>query len=93
MGEMGESVLVVGDESLIRVHVHTPRPDRVLAYALDIGRVEDVSVQNLDQQVRSVASERKRDQSPVLSSDWGLLIVDCFNVLESLVLPLVGPRL
>ena len=60
MAEMGESVLVVGDESLIRVHVHTPRPDRVLTYALDIGRVEDVSVENLDQQVRSIASERKR---------------------------------
>lgn len=60
MAEMGESVLVVGDESLIRVHVHTPRPDRVLAYALDIGRVEDVSVENLDQQVRSIALERKQ---------------------------------
>ncbi len=60
IAEMGESVLVVGDENLIRVHVHTPRPDRVLAYALDLGRVEDISVENLDQQVRSVASERNR---------------------------------
>ena len=56
---MGESVLVVGDDSLIRVHVHTPRPDRVLAYALEIGQVEDVEVTDLDQQVRSVASERR----------------------------------
>jgi DAK2 domain fusion protein YloV len=60
IGEMGESVLVVGGESLIRVHVHTPRPDRVLAYALDIGQVEDVEVENLDEQVRAVASERRQ---------------------------------
>ena len=60
IGEMGESVLVVGSENLIRVHVHTPRPDRVLAYALDIGQVGDVEVENLDEQVRAVASERRR---------------------------------
>ena len=59
MADMGESVLVVGDGSLIRVHVHTPRPDRVLAYALEIGQVEDIEVTNLDQQVRAVASERR----------------------------------
>jgi len=56
IAEMGESVLVVGDEKLIRVHVHTPRPDRVLGYALDIGRVEDVEVANLDQQVQATRS-------------------------------------
>jgi DAK2 domain fusion protein YloV len=58
IGEMGESVLVVGSENLIRVHVHTPRPDRVLAYALDIGQVGDVEVENLDEQVRAVSSGR-----------------------------------
>jgi len=65
MAEMGESVLVVGGESLIRVHAHTPRPDRVLAYALDIGQVEDVSIDNLDEQVRSVVSGRERGSLPV----------------------------
>jgi DAK2 domain fusion protein YloV len=64
VGEMGESVLVVGSGSLIRVHVHTPRPDRVLAYALDIGQVEDVAVENLDEQVRSVVSGRRQGPSP-----------------------------
>jgi DAK2 domain fusion protein YloV len=64
IGEMGESVLVVGDESLIRVHVHTPRPDRVLAYALDIGQVEDVEVENLDEQVRTVATDRGQESTP-----------------------------
>jgi DAK2 domain fusion protein YloV len=64
MAEMGESVLVVGSETLIRVHVHTSRPDRVLAYALDTGPVEDISVQNLDQQVRSVASDAERRSLP-----------------------------
>ena len=53
IGEMGESVLVVGDSSLIKVHVHTPRPDRVLAYALDLGHVSDVTIEDLDAQVEA----------------------------------------
>jgi len=53
IGEMGESVLVVGDTNLIKVHVHTPRPDRVLAYALDLGRVSDVIIEDLDAQVEA----------------------------------------
>jgi DAK2 domain fusion protein YloV len=65
IAEMGESVLVVGDESLIRVHVHTSRPDRVLAYALDIGQVEDVAIENLDEQVRSATLERKQRYSSI----------------------------
>ena len=65
MAGMGDSVLVVGDESLIRVHVHTARPDRVLAHALDIGRIEDVSVENLDLQVQEAALGRERRASAV----------------------------
>jgi len=53
IAEMGESVLVVGDSELIKVHVHTPRPDRVLAYALDLGRVSGVTIEDLDAQVEA----------------------------------------
>ena len=49
---MGESVLVVGDENLIRVHIHTPLPDRVLEYARGFGSLQDVIVDNMDEQVK-----------------------------------------
>lgn len=47
---LGESVLVVGDESLIRVHIHTERPDEVLEITRATGKVSDVEVTNLDSQ-------------------------------------------
>jgi len=50
--QMGESVLVVGDENLIRVHIHTPLPDRVLEYARSIGKLQDIIVDNMDEQVK-----------------------------------------
>jgi DAK2 domain fusion protein YloV len=48
---MGESVLVVGDEEIVRVHIHTLEPEAVLNYARGVGDVSDVEVQDMDEQV------------------------------------------
>jgi len=48
----GECPLVVGDESLIRVHVHTLNPDDILDYARSKGLLGDVIVEDMDLQVR-----------------------------------------
>jgi hypothetical protein len=50
--KMGESVIVVGDELLIRVHVHTHKPDAVLKYVRTVGEVTDVLKESLDEQVK-----------------------------------------
>lgn len=55
----GECPIVVGDESLIRVHVHTPNPDDVLSYARSKGTLRDVIVEDMDQQVE----EKKEKES------------------------------
>jgi DAK2 domain fusion protein YloV len=47
---IGESVLVAGDESTCKVHVHNLRPDEVLAYGISLGDVRAVTIENLDQQ-------------------------------------------
>ena len=48
----GECPLAVGDENLIRVHVHTPNPDDILNYARSKGRLIDIVVEDMDQQVQ-----------------------------------------
>ncbi len=57
---MGESVIVVGDDHVIRVHVHTPKPDDVLKYAAKFGRVTDVENQNMDEQVSRFKQDHDR---------------------------------
>ena len=47
---LGESVLVAGDETTCKVHVHNLRPDEVLAYGISLGDVRAVTIENLDQQ-------------------------------------------
>jgi uncharacterized protein len=50
MEELGESVIVVGDPDLLRVHVHTPRPGRALEFAVDHGTVCKVKIENMQLQ-------------------------------------------
>ena len=44
---IGESVLVAGDETTCKVHVHNLRPDEVLAYGISLGDVRAVTIENL----------------------------------------------
>ncbi len=45
---MGDCPLVEGDEHLIKAHVHVPNPGVPLAYAISLGFVSDVIVENMD---------------------------------------------
>ena len=48
---VGDSVVVAGDERLARVHVHGERPDLALAAGLAWGRLVNVEILDLDDQV------------------------------------------
>jgi DAK2 domain fusion protein YloV len=49
MEEFGaDCVLVVGDETVMKVHVHTLHPDQIIRIGLSTGRVADVVVEDLD---------------------------------------------
>ncbi|MBI3521741.1 MAG: DAK2 domain-containing protein [Chloroflexi bacterium] len=43
-----DCVLVVGDETAVKVHVHTLRPDEIIRIGLTAGRIADVVVEDLD---------------------------------------------
>jgi dihydroxyacetone kinase-like predicted kinase len=48
---IGDSVVVAGDERLARVHVHGERPDLAIAAGLPWGRLSQVNIRDLDDQV------------------------------------------
>jgi DAK2 domain fusion protein YloV len=48
---VGDSVVVAGDAHLARVHVHGERPDLAIAAGLRFGRLSDVEILDLDDQV------------------------------------------
>jgi DAK2 domain fusion protein YloV len=58
MTALGDSVLVAGDERAAKIHVHSARPDQVIAAGLGLGVLSRISVENLDAQARDVRETR-----------------------------------
>ncbi len=73
MAGLGESVLAVGDGDLVRVHVHTLRPGRVLEYAVDHGDVVKVKVENMTLQNQDMAARAHRVDPPAVSPATGAI--------------------
>jgi DAK2 domain fusion protein YloV len=46
----GQSVVVVGDETTVRVHIHTYDPGGIIRYATSLGTLHQLQVQNMDDQ-------------------------------------------
>ncbi len=65
MLSLGDSVLVVGDESLLRVHVHTADPGAALTYGSGLGTLNKVKVDNIQAQAdRFVSGPRAQVMEP-----------------------------
>jgi len=47
---LGDSLVVAGDQALVKVHLHTPRPGDALNQALEFGALDEVEVVNMDMQ-------------------------------------------
>lgn len=55
----GDSLVVVGDEGVIKVHFHTNDPGKVISYALTVGELFDIKVENMKEQMAREAKEKK----------------------------------
>ncbi|MBQ7603019.1 MAG: DAK2 domain-containing protein, partial [Clostridia bacterium] len=56
--EIGDCVICIGDLSLVKVHVHTNEPNRALTYALELGEIWDVKIDNMVQQNRELKEKQ-----------------------------------
>ncbi|MDO9333617.1 MAG: DAK2 domain-containing protein [Dehalococcoidales bacterium] len=60
----GESLIVVGDENTVRIHIHTLDPGNIVHYATGLGTIHQVSVRNMDEQKRVfVASQKEKSMA------------------------------
>ena len=60
--EIGDCVLCLGDLQLIKVHVHTNEPNRALGYALQLGELSGVKIENMLQQYREFKQKNKKEE-------------------------------
>jgi dihydroxyacetone kinase-like predicted kinase len=46
----GQSLIVTGDDSLIRIHIHSFKPGEILQYARKLGKLHEITINNMDDQ-------------------------------------------
>jgi len=60
----GESLIVVGDNSAVRIHIHTLDPGKIIRYATKQGTIHQVSMRNMDEQHQDWL-EIQKEKTPV----------------------------
>lgn len=78
---MGDSLLVVGDEDRVKIHIHTNNPGVVLEEAGALGALTDIKIDNMRQQFENIHGPKiETKQEPVAHED---------DVVET---PIVAPK-
>jgi uncharacterized protein len=72
LAPLGTSLLVVGGDELLRVHLHTTQPDDAIAYGRSLGDISRVKVDNLEAQIRDFATQAV---PPPISSNFAVVAV------------------
>jgi DAK2 domain fusion protein YloV len=75
IASMGDSVLVVGDSQIVKVHVHTDRPGAAIEYGARLGTLSDITVENLQTQVQAFAARSPSEPVSAQESDRDVAIV------------------
>ena len=89
MGHMALSTVVVGDDTMVNVHVHTDDPGPVVSFAVSQGTLSHVKIENMDQQHVEYADVRRREATPpppavevaVVAVAWGNGLENLFTSL------------
>lgn len=59
--KIGDSIIVVGSDDIVKVHVHTNEPGYVLSEALKLGDLSKIKIDNMREQHRSIIGEHAEE--------------------------------
>ena len=74
MASLALSTVVVGDSSMVKVHVHAHDPGPVVSYAASLGTLGQVKIQNMDEQHSDYSAARRREAVPGPADESAALI-------------------
>lgn len=86
--ELGDSVLVIGDINLVKVHVNTNKPGTVLSLACELGEIDRIKIDNLLEESRALKRSQKEDLKP-----FGLVTICAGDGLSSIFKDLLVDRI
>ncbi len=84
---LGDSVLVVGDEATLKVHVHTDEPEAAVALFEDAGKVTNLDVADMREQIAERRARLEQGRTGVLAVAAGEGLERLFGELGAHVVP------
>ena len=60
----GDSLLVVSDENIAKVHIHAEYPGEVMTYAQKYGSLINMKIENMREQHSAILSQNKQETAP-----------------------------
>lgn len=77
---IGDSVVVVADQEMVKVHVHTNVPGKALQMALRLGELNGVKIENMLEQHRRLIEERKSAEK-----EYGMVAVSVGEGIDTVL--------
>src|SRR5699024_6576127 len=59
MSEFGDSLLVISDDEIVKVHVHTETPGEAMTYGSSYGELIKMKIENMREQFRDIQSKKQ----------------------------------
>lgn len=85
--QLGDSVICIGDLELIKVHVHTNTPGRALSYALELGELDRIKIENMLEENRALKAKLEAEKK-----NMGMLAICAGSGLEEIFKDLMCDR-
>nr|WP_202407239.1 DAK2 domain-containing protein [Pseudalkalibacillus hwajinpoensis] len=75
----GDSLLVVSDDDLVKVHMHTEYPGNIMTYAQNYGSLIKIKIENMREQHSTIVKEERpkqeKKEKPAERKEYGIITV------------------
>ena len=74
---MGDCVLVISDMNVVKVHVHTNEPGKALQYALELGELDSIKIDNMMEERREREAKQAEEAAKKAAEqkEYGIVAV------------------
>ena len=86
LNEIGDSLLVVSDDEIVKVHVHTEHPGEVMNYGQEFGSLVKIKVDNMRQQHETILvnEQPKESKIPSKKTPYGVIAIAAGEGVQNL---------
>ncbi|OGO85118.1 MAG: hypothetical protein A2Y22_06570 [Clostridiales bacterium GWD2_32_59] len=85
LNKSGDSIVLVEDDEVIKVHIHTNNPGKVLEEALKMGRLVHIKIENMKEQHEDIISKQEENKKNEPAKEIGFVSVASGSGLENIM--------